>query len=242
MILLPVGPIGLLAMFLAVAACWILIAFDAYSIARRNGFAHQKRYQRLWVYVLFVLATGATAEELAFLARTYLFEAFEVPGNAMAPTIVSGDRILVDKLRANKDRVRRNDVVVFASDGPGSSLYIMRVIGLPGERLQIENEQVYIDDSALVDDHAAFTGPVPPIPGLVDYGPVTIPDDCFFALGDNRRRSNDSRLLGPIPLDDFYAKAHLVFWSHEIGENDLPPPASTTLSRIRWGRIGARLD
>jgi signal peptidase I len=92
------------------------------------------------------------------------------------------------------------------------------------------------------DLHAVFDGPLPPFGAPVNYGPTKVPADCCFLLGDNRRQSKDSRLIGPIPISDLRGKARLIFWSHE---RTFPNPADTTRyvsGPIHWERLGLRLD
>ena len=118
----------------------------------------------------------------------------------------------------------------------------MRVMGLPGEVIEIRNERVLIDGKAIDDDHAVFDDSLPLYDGMANYGSATIPSDCFFVLGDNRRLAKDSRFLGPIPLSDLYAKARLIYWSQP---REFPNPEDTShfrLGPIRWDRMGTRLD
>ena len=160
----------------------------------------------------------------------------------MSPTIQPGDRILADKRWYIRNRIQRNDVVAFRSEGPDSPLYFRRVAGLPGDEIEIKNERVFINGSEWDDPHAVFNAPLPPFREMVNYGPVKIPLDRCFLLGDNRRMSKDSRMLGPIPLSDVYGVARFIFWSRE---RTFPNPNDTehyVLGRIQWERLGLRLD
>lgn len=239
---LPIGIIGFVLLVMCAVAFPICLAVDAFLLARRQRDAPLKRYQRWWAYLLFFLVFVVTNDAVARGIRAYVVEAFVVPTRSMSPTIQAGERFLADKLWPNLSRLVRNDVVVFRSEGPDSPLYVMRVIGLPGEELEIKDERVLINGTAGDDGHAVFDGPMPPHIDMANYGPVKIPADCFFVLGDNRRRSKDSRFLGPIPLSDFYGKARVIFWSRP---REFPDPDDTShyeLGPIRWDRIGTRLD
>ncbi len=213
---LPLGRVGFVLLLLSVPAFPVCLALDAFFLARRARFAPQKRYQRWWVYILVFVAFLAANSGVAHGTRAFIGEALVVPTRAMSPTILAGDRILVDKLWSDSSRLRRNDIVVYRSAGPDSPLYVTRVVGLPGDRIAIKNEQVFVNGAQWDDRHAVFEGPLPPrIPtdsGPVDianYGPVTIQAGYLFVLGDNRRLSFDSRVRGPIPLSSYYGKAQL---------------------------------
>ena len=91
-----------------------------------------------------------------------------------------------------RNRIQPNDVVAFRSEGPNSPLYFRRVAGLPGDEIEIKNERVFINGSEWDDPHAVFNAPLPPFSEMVNYGPVKIPLDRCFLLGDNRRMSKDS--------------------------------------------------
>jgi signal peptidase I len=184
----------------------------------------------------------AVNNAVAFGLRSFVAEPFVIPTRGMSPTIMAGDRILVDKLWCDARRLRRNNVVVFRSAGPGSPPFVMRVVGLPGEVIEIRNERVLVNGATIDDDHAVFDGPLPPHVAMANYGAAPIPSDCFFVLGDNRRLAKDSRFLGPIPLSDFYGKARMIYWSQP---REFPDPNDTShylLRPIRWDRTGTRLD
>jgi signal peptidase I len=241
-ITMPVGRLVCALLVLWLLGYPLFLATDAYLLARQNRTSPLKRYQRWWFYVVMYVAFLASNAAVAVTVRSFVAEAFVVPGRSMSPTIQHRDRIVVDKLWGSPERLERGDVVVFRSDGPGSPLFVMRVAGLPGEQIEIKNERVFIDGAIWNDDRAVFQGPLPPEPDLPEGGALKIPSDCFFVLGDNRRRSYDSRWLGPIPFSDFYGIGRMVYWSQD---HTFPDPDDTSRSipgRIRWDRIGQRLD
>src|SRR5207253_3035686 len=139
-------------------------------------------------------------------------------------------------------RLSRNDVVVFRSNGPNSPLHIMRVAALPGDQIEIKDERVFVSSQEWKAKSAIFNGPLPSGVEISNLEPQKIPSEHFFVLGDNRRRSYDRRLTGPIPFTDFYGKARVIYWSQQ---RDFPDPDDTThyvRGPIRWNRIGTRLD
>jgi signal peptidase I len=148
---------------------------------------------------------------------------------------------MVDKLWCSPANLKRNDIVVYR--GEGQKLLITRLVGLPGDEIQVKEEQLFVNGSRCEDQHAFFNGSSTHLPPeLVNYGPIKVPLDSFFVLGDNRRISIDSRRLGPIPLSKLHGKAFVIFWSQEM--TNLAPLNSSEypLGPIRWDRIGRRLD
>lgn len=185
--------------------------------------------------VLIVLAFA-----LAILLKTFVIQAFFIPSGSMEPTLVPGDRVLVNKVLLDADR---GDIVVFENprsgeepdrgiiDGfvhwlseglgfarPANEDFIKRVVGLPGETVEIRRHTVYVDGKALVEPYLTRDA----VRSMSDYGPKTVPPDALFVLGDNRGASSDSRFsLGFVPLDRVVGEAFVVIW----------PP-----SRIGWLR------
>lgn len=239
---LPLGRVSFALLLLCVIAFPFYLAIDAYLLAKRNRDAPLKSYQRWWVYALAFVTFAIANNIVAHAARSFVAEAFVVPTRSMSPTIQPGDRILVDKLWCRPERLRRNDIVVFHSEGPGSTLYVMRLVGLPGDDIEIVDEKVRLNGTAWDDPHSFISDDVPASPDLTDYGPIRIPSDSFFVLGDNRRMSKDSRIIGSIPLSDLHGKARTIYWSQE---RLFPNPRNTShylLGPIGWDRIGTRLD
>ncbi len=239
---LPIERFGLMVLSLGVVGLPVYFAVDAFLLAKRNRNAPRKRYQRWWVYLLVFVVFCLGNNAAAHLFRSFVGEAFVVPTRGMSPTILPGERILVDRLWYNRGHVHRNDVVVFRSEGPNSPLFVQRVVGLPGDEIEIKNERVFINGAQWDDPHANFTGPLPPFVAMVDYGPTKVPADCCFLLGDNRRLSKDSRMMGSIPLSDVYGVARFIYWPRE---RTFPDPHDTTHyvpGAFHWDRLGLRLD
>jgi signal peptidase I len=241
---LPIGRWGIVLLMLLVLGIPVYLAVDAFLLARRNRHSPLKRYQQWWVYVLLFFGFMAGNQAVARITKAFIAEAFSVPGRSMVPTIQHADRILVDKLWFDVDRLERNDVVVFrVQDRPEvSTFYVMRVIGLPDDEIEIRNERVLINGAEWQDEHAFFDGPLSPFVDMANHGPVIVDYDCCFVLGDNRRNAKDSRFLGQIPLADIHGKARLVYWSRDYTFPDPRDGSSAVPGRFRWDRIGRRLD
>lgn len=159
-----------------------------------------------WAIVVVVALTVALG------VRTFVLAHFVVEGSSMASTLSSGDRVFVNKLSYRFGDPGRGDVVVLHEiRGTTERDLIKRVIALPGEEIEIRSCEVRIDGRLLVEP---YLDPTVVTPGNCggDYGPLIIPDDAVFVMGDNRPGSQDSRALGPIEHDDIVGRAFVVFW------------------------------
>jgi signal peptidase I len=171
---------------------------------------------------------------VAILIKSFLMQAFYIPSESMEPTLMRGDRVLVNKLAYLGGDVGRGDVIVFVnpeSDGgpdrglvggfldwlgegigvaqPQDEDYIKRAIGLPGETLEIHDETVFVDGKALEEPYLTAQAKT----CNRDFGPVTVPKDSLFVMGDNRCNSADSRYgLGFVPQDKVVGRAFVIIW------------------------------
>ena len=135
-----------------------------------------------------------------------------VPSESMVPTLQVGDRLFVRRDRAYRPHL--GDIVVFippqaaieaANVNPDDLLYVKRIIGLPGERIEISNGQVSINDHPLQEDYLQ-------VAPTYQWGPNTIPPKQYFVLGDNRNNSSDSHIWGYVPAEDFLGRAYKIYW------------------------------
>lgn len=155
-----------------------------------------------------ILETMIPAVIIALLINLLLAQATRVYGQSMEPNLHTDQRLVVEKISYNRwwpvRGPQRGDVVVFHVD-PDSDLLIKRVIGLPGDRVEIRSGQVIINGDPL--DEPYITRPT-----YGDYGPVDVPPLHIFVLGDNRGFSNDSRAFGALPLDSIIGRAWISYW------------------------------
>jgi signal peptidase I len=167
---------------------------------------------------------------VAVVIKTFLVQAFYIPSASMRDTLLEGDRVMVNKLAYRVGDVARGDVVVFdeplsrSADGESlpaavvrnigeaiglshpASDFIKRIIGLPGETLEIHDGVMHVDGAALDEPY------LHPDTRMPDYGPITVPPGFVFVMGDNRNQSQDSRYFGPIPVGDIVGKAFVILW------------------------------
>jgi len=173
---------------------------------------------------------------LALIIRTFLVQAFKIPSGSMEDTLLVGDHLLVTKFAydikipfLDKSILRTGDpkhgeVIVFEYPQNRDQDYIKRVIGVPGDTVELRNNVVYRNGQKVDESYLKLD----PTPGdKADYGPITVPPDSFFVMGDNRDHSLDSRYWGFVPRSYIRGKALLIYFSWE-GPTD-----------IRWRRMGS---
>lgn len=139
------------------------------------------------------------------LVRTFLFENYRVVGHSMEPTLQDDQFLVVSKLGYRLHEPQRGDIIVFRDPRSNDRKLIKRVIGLPGETVQVHGGQVSVDDQVL--DEPYITEP-----GHYNQPPSLIPDDHFYVLGDNRDNSSDSHSWGTMSREEIVGKAWLTYW------------------------------
>ncbi|MGA1826167.1 MAG: signal peptidase I [bacterium] len=176
--------------------------------------SHFQKYAKIyWEYLQAILI----AIVLALLVRAFIIQAFKIPSGSMLETLQIGDHILVNKFIFHFTEPKRGDIIVFKFPGDKKKDYIKRLIGVPGDRLEIKNQQIYINnvllDEPLVEEYAEHKGIRTDIPQRDDFGPMIIPEKCYFMMGDNRDRSSDSRFWGLLKRELIEGKAFIIYWS-----------------------------
>jgi len=187
---------------------------------------------------------------LALFVRTWVFQAFKIPSGSMEPNLLIGDHLIVNKMQFAPTtgplertilphrEIRRGDIIVFKSPEEPERDLIKRVIGLPGDRLELRQKQMYVNGVALDEPYTQLLEPpptadAPPSTDVrVQYGPVTVPDGQYFMMGDNRDNSQDSRYWGFLPASYVKGRALFIYFS-------LNPNAAVTdiLGGVRWSRL-----
>src|SRR5580704_11121250 len=159
------------------------------------------RELRVWARDL-VVALG-----LAMIIIVFFYQPVKVEGTSMAPLLSDQERIFINKFVYHFEPVGRGDVVVFWYPLDRTKSFIKRVVGLPGDLVEIRGGQVYINGRA-------FDEPYVPsqFVDTATYGPVRVPMDEYFVMGDHRISSNDSRIFGAVPAGFIYGKAVFAYW------------------------------
>ncbi len=160
---------------------------------------------------------------LALFIRTFVVQAFKIPSGSMEPTLLVGDHILVNKFIYGIklpfiqktiipiSQPKREDVIVFIYPLDKSKDFIKRVIGLPGDTIEIIGKNIYINGKLFEDKHGFYSNMGKR--HRDHFGPITVPQGHLFVMGDNRDHSYDSRYWGFVPLESVKGKAFIIYWS-----------------------------
>jgi signal peptidase I len=186
---------------------------------------------------------------LALFVRTFVVQAFKIPTGSMENNLLIGDHLLVNKFVLAPtmtsleeavlpiDPIRRGDVIVFKFPEAPDRDFIKRVIGLPGETIELRKKRVYVNDTMMDEPYVRFLTPPDQDGGSnfdvrVQYGPVTVPEGHYFMMGDNRDNSEDSRYWGFLPQE--YVKGRAMFVYFSFGEES---GLSGLVTGVRWNRM-----
>ncbi|MBE9537282.1 MAG: signal peptidase I [Proteobacteria bacterium] len=179
---------------------------------------------------------------LALFIRTFVVQAFKIPSGSMENTLLVGDHLLVSKFRygikipvLNKKIVtfaepQRGDIIVFRYPEDKSKDFIKRVIAVGGDKVEVKNKIVYINEQSTDEHYTVFRASDTSFFGFKkgrNFGPFDVPEGEVFVMGDNRDNSHDSRFWGTVNLNDIKGKAFILYWSWDRGKK-----------RIRFSRIG----
>lgn len=179
------------------------------------------------LFISFVLVFG--------VVRPFIVEAFWIPSESMVPTLLVGDRVLVNKFIYRFTEPERGDILVFksveqdgasaqifneppgpfsaitgllpGSDSEGQQDLIKRVVGIPGDTIQVQEGQLIVNGEPQNEPYISQN-----MPDISFFGPFTVPENRVFMMGDNRANSQDSRFFGPVPYDNIEGEAFLLFW------------------------------
>lgn len=184
---------------------------------------------------------------IAFLVRGFIIQAFRIPSGSMEPTLLVGDHLLVNRMSyvmkvpftdiviLNLGSPKKGDVIVFRYPADRTKDFIKRVIAVGGDTVRIKDKVLYVNGRKASDPHARFVEGQTVVPALLsprdNFGPVTVPKDQFFVMGDNRDRSLDSRFWGFVKRDDLVGRALVLYFSLDSESDDI-------LHYVRWERIG----
>ena len=186
---------------------------------------------------------------LALFVRTWVVQAFKIPTGSMENNLLIGDHLLVNKFvfgptATGLERallpmhdIRRGEIIVFKYPDEPERDFIKRVIGLPGDVIELKSKKVYVNGQALDEPYVHFLTPaavgseVTSADVRENYGPVTVPPDQYFVMGDNRDNSQDSRYWGYLPRHYVKGKALMIYWSYEGAD------LGSIFTKVRWERL-----
>ena len=181
---------------------------------------------------------------IALFIRTFVVQAFKIPSSSMEPTLLVGDYILVNKFIfgiripytdmkfVQLKHPERGDVIVFIYPKDTSKDFIKRVIGTAGEKVEIVQNKIFINGKQIDDPWGHFEKYdwTKYLQTMEKFGPVVVPKDCLFVLGDNRDNSQDSRFWGFVNVNAVKGKAFIIYFSWNRLSQSL-------LDNVRWARL-----
>ncbi|MBW2599195.1 MAG: signal peptidase I [Deltaproteobacteria bacterium] len=182
---------------------------------------------------------------IALFIRTFVVQAFKIPSGSMKPTLQIGDHLLVNKFSYGIKipfvretlvpigNPQRGDIVVFIYPMDRTKDFIKRVVGIAGDTIEIKDKEIYLNGSPYDDGHGVYTDSIlfpASIQPRDNFGPITVPAEHIFVMGDNRDQSYDSRFWGFVDLKDVLGKALIIYWSWNKNNKD-----------VRWSRMGSIL-
>ncbi|MDS9470562.1 signal peptidase I [Sporosarcina pasteurii] len=173
----------------------------------------KKKKNETWEWIKALLI----AFGLAAIIRVFLFTPIVVDGVSMMPTLADGDKMIVNKIGYTIGKPDRFDIIVFHA--PEQKDYIKRIIGLPGDEIEYRDDVLYVNGQAMeepyLDKYKAESEELPLTEDFMLEDKISskvVPEGHVFVLGDNRRKSKDSRHIGVVPIDEIIGKTKFVFW------------------------------
>ena len=179
---------------------------------------------------------------LALVIRTFVVQAFKIPSESMLQTLLVGDHLLASKFSYGVkvpftnyyvykgSDPQRGEIIIFEYPNDPSVDYIKRIVGTPGDTIEVRNKQLFRNGEAVKESFIRFTEPDRIQPVRDNFGPVTVPADKYFVMGDNRDNSMDSRFWGFVDRSAIRAKAWRIYWSWG------------GLDDMRWNRMGKKVE
>ena len=191
-------------------------------IASRNREMPARPYNKWWAYIAWMVGSSIAIQGLIALRPALLgYESFRIPTISMAPILDRGDFIMVDTWRFDRTDPAYQELVVFDTPGAIRVKYVARLVGLPGDTLEIRDDVLYRNGQRVDESYIQLRSGAPDT--VRNFGPETLADGSFFMLGDNRHNSRDSRFVGTIPREFLHGRVEHRWFSYNEG--------------IRWERF-----
>lgn len=244
--------ITIAASLIAVLFLLTMIVVSAFFQCKRLGSLPPRQWYNkpwgvicIWIILYFLsghLGVGIQA------CLTYFVKTYQISASSMSPTLLPGDMFFVKKayyglkVPFNDDqmllqfrRPQRGDVIVFKFPKDERKDFIKRVIGIPGDTIEVKEKEVYLNGKKIEEPYVIHDDPGASdqhsIPERDNYGPFLIPADSYFVMGDNRDHSLDSRFWGPVSLNKIKGSASIIYASRDVEH-----------SNIRWERVGKPIE
>ncbi len=245
----------------------IWLSIQAFLKARQIKEMELRPYQRWWVYFLFIVVLYGMPDGYGLLFPSRI-RSFQIPSESMVPNLLVGDRLVADGWSYWWGEPKRGDIIVFDYPREPSIKYVKRLIGLPGDTIELKQGELYINakpvpkrssGQAAVEGGGRASEYIENLDGLEhtiyrtqpenneNYGPQTVPPGKYFMMGDNRDRSSDSRVWGFVSRKEIIGRMVYVYFSwdknaYEKFREEPPADLESVLKGIlRWQRVGLQV-
>lgn len=179
-------------------------------------------------FIVVMIVLGAVP--FGKIIKTHVIQAYKFPSGSMLPTLEVGDHLLVNKTSRAKAAIGRGDVIVFRyPEDPGRD-FLKRVVAIGGDTIEGKDKIIYVNGTALSEPYAIHSDSAIKPGGSAprdNFGPLVIPQNNFFVMGDNRDQSYDSRYWGSVPAENILGRVMKIYWSWDADK-----------ASVRWNRVG----
>jgi len=229
----------LYAVVTGVLLLYLVMIADAIRQANRLKFEYQPRkYNKWYVYVGIVVAMVIISFAIPSIdfdsdrIKSNYMQAYKIPSGSMVPTLLIGDRILVDR-RVTARNPTRGTIIIFEYPEDSTKDFVKRVEAVGGDTIEARNKELYVNNKLVTESHVVHLEkniiPVSENP-RDNFGPVTVPKDAYFVMGDNRDRAYDSRFWGFVEKAKVKGTVKQIYWSWDRKN-----------SSVRWDRLGRKV-
>jgi len=203
---------GMILYLIIMLGFFLFISLDALLGAIKLKAIALNSYNKWYIYlIIFLVSSVAVHPLLGWTIRNNIARAYKIPSSAMEPTLMVGDHLIADMKIYKSEKPKRGDIIVFEFPKDPSKDFIKRVIGIEDEKVEVINNKIYINEKLLDDPWGYVSAKY--YPALDTFGPVVVPKDSLFVLGDNRNNSQDSRFWGFVNIKKVRGKALYLYWA-----------------------------
>ena len=219
-------PVGIYLAYAAMLVVWLISMIHPAVIARKEKNAGKNSYNRGWVYLAWIIIVGLLISQVAsYRGFLFGFETYSIPSISMAPTLEKGDWIVADTWIYDNSEPAFGDLIVHGSPPDGSIKYVKRLIGLPGDIVEIRSNVLVRNGTPIQESFIRLNDSTRTY--LTDFPPTAVPAGHYFVLGDNRHNSRDSRFFGSVPKEMIIGRVEYRWFAFDNG--------------IKWGRFPEKL-
>ena len=203
---------GMILYLMIMVGCFLFVLVDALQGTNKLKAITLKPFNKWYIYlIIFLLSNVAVLPLLRWTVKNNIARAYKIPSSAMEPTLLVGDYLVADMRIYKSEKPKRGDIIIFEFPKDPSKDFIKRVIGLEDEKVEIIDNKIYINETLLDDPWGYVSAKY--YPALDTFGPVVVPKDSLFVLGDNRNNSQDSRFWGFVNIKKVRGKALYLYWA-----------------------------